>query len=133
MASSKVENDLYLPPALIAFELQIVKGHRLNLGEYRVARRVEDFAGDVGFELLLAERDDFEFCKNAMLGDVAVVRSESQRTSSAARSGASMLMRDVSVARAAATSLVTENIPHAARSNSRARSGASTAIPASAV
>ena len=58
---------------LIAFELQIVKGHRLNLGEYRVARRVEDFAGDVGFEVLLAERDDFEFCKNAMLGDVAVV------------------------------------------------------------
>ena len=42
-----------------------------------------------------------------------------------------MLMRDVSVARAAATSVMTENIPHAARSNNRARSGASTAIPAS--
>ena len=54
-------------------ELQIVKGHRLDLGENRVARRIDDFPGDVGFEVLLAERDDFEFCKNAMLGNVAVV------------------------------------------------------------
>jgi hypothetical protein len=56
MASSKIENDLHLPSALIAFELQIVKCHRLDLCENRVARRVEDFAGDVGFEVLLAER-----------------------------------------------------------------------------
>jgi hypothetical protein len=61
MASSKVENDLRLPPALIASKLQTVKGHRLDLGENRVARWVEDFAGNVGFEVLLAERDDFEF------------------------------------------------------------------------
>ena len=59
-------------PHCIAFDLQMVKCHRLDLGEYRVARRVEDFAGDVGFEVQLAERHDFEFCKNAMLDDVAV-------------------------------------------------------------
>ena len=59
--SSKVENDLRLPPMLIAFELQIVKGHRLDLGENCVARRVEDFAGDLCLEVMFAESEDFEF------------------------------------------------------------------------
>ena len=57
----KVENDLRLPPTLIVSDLQIVKGHRLDFGENRVARRVEDFARDLCPEVMFAEREDFEF------------------------------------------------------------------------
>jgi hypothetical protein len=38
-----------------------VIGHRLDLGENCVARRVEDFAGDLCLDVLIAEREDFEF------------------------------------------------------------------------